>query len=314
MSTAASRDMPRGATASTIAQAKVNLFLRVLTREASGHHQLETLFCRLELGDPVTVRTTGRGRSLDCAGESIPPGGLGPVERNLAWRAVVAFAGATGWPNDWAIEVTKRIPVGGGLGGGSADAGAVLRCLNALAPRPLPLPDLLALAATLGADVPFVTLDAPLALAWGRGERMLALPALPRRSVTLACFPFGIPTPEAFGWLDAERGMFPPVSQVHRVEELTSWTGVAAIAHNDFERVVAARYTEIARVLAALRGMGGAEPTAFAVLTGSGSTVAYVSPSDADHARARDGRLAGIASRLMTTRTTDAVVGVEVAG
>ncbi|HEX6050381.1 MAG TPA: 4-(cytidine 5'-diphospho)-2-C-methyl-D-erythritol kinase [Gemmatimonadaceae bacterium] len=314
MSAPASRDLPRGATARTIAQAKVNLFLRVLAREADGYHQIETLFARLELGDPVTVRTAVRGRSLDCAGESMPPDGLGPVERNLAWRAAVAFAGATGWPNDWAIEVTKRIPVGGGLGGGSADAGAVLRCLNVLSPRSLPLRDLLALASTLGADVPFVTLEAPLALAWGRGERLLSLPSLPRRSVTLACFPFGVSTPAAFGWLDDERGTFRPAPAVHERDALSSWGGVSAIAHNDFEPIVAARYAEVARALAAFRGISSTDPAALAVLTGSGSTVAYLSSSDADHARARDGRLAGIASRLMTTRTADAVVGVEVAG
>ena len=124
------------------------------------------------------------GRST-ALGDVIPPDGLGPVEWNLAWRAAVAFADATGWPNDFAIEIQKRIPVAGGLGGGSADAAAVLRCLNALAPAPLSRDELLAIAAPLGADVPFLTMEAPLALAWGRGERLLALDPLPSRAVTL---------------------------------------------------------------------------------------------------------------------------------
>src|SRR5207253_289491 len=80
----------------------------------------------------------------------------GPTERNLAWRAALAYADATGWPNGFAIEIEKRLPVGGGLGGGSADAGAVLRCLNALAPSPLGVSALLSIAAPLGADVPFL--------------------------------------------------------------------------------------------------------------------------------------------------------------
>src|SRR5256885_2106484 len=84
----------------------------------------------------------------------------------------------TGWPDTFAIEITKRIPVGGGLGGGSADAGAVLRALDVLAPHPLG-PRLPALAAELGADVPFMTLDAPFALGWSRGERLFVLPTLP---------------------------------------------------------------------------------------------------------------------------------------
>src|SRR5215510_3694251 len=110
MTTTAGRDRASGTWARTLAQAKVNLFLRVLAREASGYHQLETLFCRLDLGDDVVVRTNGRGRSLDCTGDVIPPNGLGPVEWNLAWRAATAYADATGWPNDFAIEIEKRIP------------------------------------------------------------------------------------------------------------------------------------------------------------------------------------------------------------
>jgi len=77
----------------------------------------------------------------------MPAGGLGPVEKNLAWRAALAFFEATGWSTGFAIEIDKRIPVGGGLGGGSADAGGVLRALNAMAPAPLSAHGLLAIAA-----------------------------------------------------------------------------------------------------------------------------------------------------------------------
>lgn len=314
MSSRASRAGPRGSTARTIGQAKLNLFLHVLAREASGYHQLETLFCRLELGDEVTIRADGRGRWLDCSGEALPADGLGPVERNLAWRAAVAFSEAAGWPNDWAIEVRKRIPVGGGLGGGSADAGAVLRCLNALAPNPLSADRLLAVAAGLGADVPFLAFDQPFALAWGRGERMLALPALPTAEVTLVCFPFGVATPAAFAWIDADRGSgtVPPVSL--DVAGLNTWQRLAALAHNDFEGVVVRRHPDIARVLDELRRDLSADRGAIALLTGSGSTVALVSTASGDHERARDGRLDGVASRLVATRTATAVVGVEVSG
>src|SRR6185503_6143916 len=121
MNATAGRGHPPGTTARTVAQAKVNLFLRVLAREADGYHQLATLFCRLELGDDVTVRVGVGGRSLDCTGDGLPPDGLGPVEQNLAWRAAARYAETTGWPNDWTIGITKLIPVGGGLGGGSAD-------------------------------------------------------------------------------------------------------------------------------------------------------------------------------------------------
>jgi 4-diphosphocytidyl-2-C-methyl-D-erythritol kinase len=299
----------QGTSARTRAQAKVNLFLRVLAREAGGYHQLETLFCRLELGDEVVVRTNVRGRSLDCVGDAVREASLGPVERNLAWRAAVAYVDAAGWPNDWSIEIVKHVPIGGGLGGGSADAGAVLRCLNALAPSPLSTADLLALATPLGADVPFLTLDTPLALAWGRGERMLALPCLPSRNVTLACFPFGVSTPAAYGWLDEE-----PTPQLHTarvvaVADLTSWAGAAARAHNDFERVVVPRFARIAETLATWRASlhDERDESAFAMLAGSGSTVFAVADRDMPPPDAGGGGEV----RVVATRTATRVVGVE---
>ena len=283
--------------ASTLAQAKVNLFLRVLAREVSGYHQLETLFQRLELGDDVRVRVGVSGRSLDCGGVD-----LGPTERNLAWRAAVAYAESTGWPDGFAIEIDKRIPTGAGLGGGSADAGAVLRCLNALAPRPLSPTELLALAAPLGADVPFLTAEAPLALAWGRGERMFALPTLPARRVHLALFGEGVSTVEAYAALAERQQGAPRVRPiVWTAERLTRWDDVALIATNDFEDVIFPLREDIA----AVRRMFGevtrrvdalhqaTEPGAVAVglddsgdtvpialMSGSGATVCLLTPMD----------------------------------
>ena len=140
------------------AQAKVNLLLRVLAREDSGYHGIETIFLRLSLADDVVVRVGEdiRGRSLDCDGDAIPEGGLGPAEDNLAYRAACAYGDATGWPSTFAIEVTKKIATGAGLGGGSADAGAVLRALDVMSPSPLGK-RLAELAPSLGADVAFMT-------------------------------------------------------------------------------------------------------------------------------------------------------------
>ena len=309
MNAMAGRDRPSGTTARAVAQAKVNLFLRVLAREADGYHQLETLFCRLELGDDVAVRVGVGGRSLDCTGDALPPEGLGPVERNLAWRAAMMYAEATGWPNDWAIEIAKRIPVSGGLGGGSADAGAVLRCLNRLAPSPLSGEELVALAAPLGADVPFLTTGDALALGWGRGERLLALPPLPARAVTLVCFPFGVATPDAYRWLDAHETVVARRAARVSVESLTTWAGIARLAHNDFETVVAPRYPEIERALGELRARSARDdPAALTLLAGSGATVFAVSDAPAPAMAAPH----GTSVRLVHTRTASRVVAVEV--
>lgn len=254
--------------ARVVAQAKVNLVLHVLAREASGYHSIETLFQRIELGDLVTARVDVSGRSLDCAGPTMPGEGLGPVERNLAYRAAAAYAEAASWPTGFAIEIEKRIPVGGGLGGGSADAAAVLRALDALSPRPLGA-HVLEIAATLGADVPFLASDAALALAWGRGERMLALPALPSRDVALAVPDFGVATADAYAWLAADRGEYRPRGRSLELSTLRDWNSVERVAGNDFEAVVGARHPVIAELVTWLRDAG----SSLALMSGSGSTV-----------------------------------------
>jgi 4-diphosphocytidyl-2-C-methyl-D-erythritol kinase len=248
--------------------AKVNLALRVLAREASGYHQLETLFCRIDLADDVVVRVREGGeRSLDSEGAD-----LGPVEQNLAWRAAAAYAERDGWPRGFAIEIEKRIPVGGGLGGGSADAGAVLRALNSLNARPLPDAELLALAFSIGADVPFLTTAAPLALAWGRGERMLALPALPERDMALVLPPFGVPTGDAYAWLDDARTIRPSVHgpAAHPLAAVTTWGGVVRQSVNDFEVPVFDRRPELGEIHGRLAAVPG---VTLARMSGSGSTL-----------------------------------------
>ena len=250
------------------AQAKINLRLRVLSREESGYHQIETVFQRLDLADEVTVRTGVAGRSIDCTGDVIPEGGLGAPEQNLAFRAVEAYREATGWPDGFAIEIVKRIPVGGGLGGGSADAGTVLRMLEVLAPRPMGV-RVLELAARLGADVPFMTTETPLAFAWGRGERMLGLPTLPRRRVQLVVPRFGVSTADAYRWLAESRPPYELVGALLPAAALLSWDEVAEVAENDLAGAVEKRHPEIAAYRRAMERAGAG----IAMMAGSGSTV-----------------------------------------
>src|SRR5205085_7558656 len=252
------------------AQAKVNLLLRILAREESGYHALETIFLRVSLADDVVVRVGDdvHGRSLDCAGDVLPESGLGPAEKNLAYRSACVYAAATGWPTTFAIELTKHIPTGAGLGGGSADAGAVLRALDAMSPSPLGR-RLAELGPSLGADVSFMTLDSPMALAWGRGERLLPLPVLTARPIVLVMPPFQVATKEAYAWLAHDRGTYESRNAVLRPTDLDTWEGIAAIASNDLEPVVSRRHPEIEAYVDALRG-AGALP---AMMTGSGSTL-----------------------------------------
>jgi len=290
--------------ARVLAQAKVNLVLHVLARETSGYHSIETLFQRIELGDDVTLRVGVPGRSLDCDGPTMPAEGLGAPERNLAYRAALAYADATGWPDGFAIEIEKRIPVGGGLGGGSADAAAVLRALEAMSPRPVGA-RLLEVAGSLGADVAFLTSDASLALAWGRGERMLALAPLPVRNVVLVIPSVGVSTADAYRWLAEERGDYQPRGRLIDAAALTSWDWIDRNAANDFEPVVAARHPEIARQLAWLRA-----EAPLALMSGSGSTVfALDEPGGGRRLRPVDGDV-----RVVVSRTAPSAAAVELVG
>jgi 4-diphosphocytidyl-2-C-methyl-D-erythritol kinase len=288
--------------ARVVAQAKINLSLRVLAKESSGYHSIETVFLRLELGDDVRVRITS-GRSLDVSGPAMPASGLGVTEKNLAFRAGVAYAEATGWPSGFAIEIDKRIPVGGGLGGGSADAGAVLRALDALSPQPLG-EQLVTLATPLGADVPFMTIESPMALAWGRGERLFPVRALDSRAVLLVVPDFAIATADAYGWLSSDRGTYAPEAFVLAPESLATWESVRFVATNDFEPVISRRHPRISAVVDELDAAGAT----VAMMSGSGSAVfgIFLAPPDA----AAVARATGF--RVTETRTSERVVRVEV--
>lgn len=262
--------------AEVLSQAKINLRLRILAREDSGFHQLETLFLRVELSDTVRVRRSAT-RSLDVRGD-VELSALGPVERNLAWRAADAYLSARGLHDRFAIEIDKRIPIGGGLGGGSADAGGVLRCLDAMSHDPIGEAGLLEIAACLGSDVPFLTSTHPYALAWGRGERMLALHPPEQRDVALLKPNVSVATATAYGWLaESRRAANVPAGQAATLLDagsLSSWPTIASIATNDFEPVVSEHVGEIAEFLAFMR-----QTSAFdiAMMSGSGSTLFGIS-------------------------------------
>ena len=282
------------------AQAKINLLLRILGRELSGHHQIETVFLRLDLADRIAIRCAGTSRTIDCDDRALPVRGLvGPAGENLAYRAAVAFSEAAAWPRGFAIEIEKQIPVGGGLGGGSADAGGVLRLLNALAPQPLPAERLRRIALALGADVPFLCAEMAMALAWGRGERLHAVPALPSREVALAMPPFSIATRDAYGWLDADRSGDLPLEPTIQGEMLLAWDRVAHVMRNDLQPSVVKRHPAIGQLVDAMRAT-----TPLALMSGSGSTVFGIFEE-------RQPLALGATARIVWTRTAERVVPVE---
>lgn len=254
------------------AQAKLNLHLRILTKEESGFHSIETIYHRIEYADELKICIEPDGqKTLDVRGAD-----LGPVESNLAYRAVHAYSDSCGWPSGFTIELDKKIPAGAGLGGGSADAAAVLRALDSLNRQPVGERRLVAIAASLGADVPFLVSGEVMALAWGRGERMLGLVPLPQRDVLLVTPDFQIATGDAYSWLDADRPSEGDMSG-HSAsdlllisdEMLAGWKSVGKLNRNDFIAPVADRYPQVRTHLENLKGTG----SFFCSMTGSGSTL-----------------------------------------
>src|SRR5512141_3111825 len=274
-------------TARATAHAKVNLLLRILAREADGFHGIETLFCRISLADELTVERTAAGVTLETDATE-----LGPAERNLAVLAAEQVLAATGRRFGVRIALSKHIPVGAGLGGGSSDAAATLLAVNALAGNGVPRHELLQLAARLGSDVPFLMSGAPLALAWAHGDRMMRLPALPAAPMLLVTPPRPVSTAAAYAWLDAARqGPFRRGALTLDLDALSSWGDVGRMAGNDFESPVFEHHPE---VRAAFEALAGTHPLVCR-MTGSGLTLfaVYRSARDRDDARMMLGRKHG---------------------
>lgn len=285
------------------AHAKANLFLRVLARESSGYHTIETLFTLLELADRLVAEKTEGGIELTVDGAD-----TGPVEENLAHRAAAMVVQATGARFGVRLHLEKNIPVRAGLGGGSTDAAAALHAVNALANQAVPRHELLQFAARLGSDVPFFVSGAPLALGWGRGERLMRLPAPKASPVLLAVPAFGISTAKAYQALhvgeakETQRG-----AVVLEEAAFDSWGGVGRLGGNDFENVVFGREPELKALFERV-----AETRPLLVrLSGSGSAIVAVYKNE----REREGAALEIGERdwrlIETTTRQQAAPGVE---
>jgi 4-diphosphocytidyl-2-C-methyl-D-erythritol kinase len=275
------------AAVSASAPAKLNLFLRVLAREPDGYHGIETLFCLVSLADTLRVERRDGGVSIDVEGADV-----GPPEQNLAARAASMVLEATGRRFGVHLTLTKRIPVRAGLGGGSSDAAAALHATNLLANGAVPRHELLQFAARLGSDVPFFAAGAPLALGWGRGERLLHLPPLPAAPALLLTPPVGVGTADAYAWVDQARQSTGRRGAVALdLDALSRWGDVGRLAGNDFESPVFHRVPEIR---AAFEALAGTRPLVCR-MSGSGSTLfaVYRSARDRDDARMMLGRKHG---------------------
>ncbi len=245
---------------SLAAPAKVNLFLRVLSKREDGFHEIETLFQAVDLADTVTVQSTsGSEIRFQMDGPD-----LGPPDENLAFRAAGLFMDAIAVAGGVLVGLEKRIPAGAGLGGGSSDAAAVLRLMNEMYGRPLGAAELRELGSRIGSDVAFFLGDSTLAVGRGRGEVLESIPPLQPTHLVLALPPVHVATGDAYQKLSA-RGLSDSGRRLG--DPPASWPWVATLAHNDFQDVVAQMHGEVREALEGLEA-AGADPV---LLSGSGA-------------------------------------------
>lgn len=252
------------------APAKINLALDILGRRADGYHELQMVMQSVSLCDTVTVAAEGTGFALRTDGFEVPAG-----KKTLEQQAAEAFFDAIRQPvPPLTVTLEKVTPAYAGLGGGSADVAALLRCLRQLYAPALPVEALRAIGLTVGSDMPFCV-SGGTALAEGRGERLTALPPLPPCWIVLCKPDFGIPTPTLFARADSAPPTHrPDIDGMVEALRCGDLTGVAARLCNVFEGYLPTEYHEVFRIKARLRELGALN----AVMSGSGPTVFGVFP------------------------------------
>jgi len=257
--------------------AKINRSLEVLGVRPDGFHELRTVFQSIALHDTIAIRAVPGAFQLTCDEPACPAD-----RSNLVWRAaeqVWKAAGRRGVPRGVSIQLTKRIPLQAGLGGGSSDAATALRALGRLWRVH---PDRVrAIGSALGADIPYF-FEGGTALGLDRGDLLFPLVDAPRAWVVLVIPSFGVSTKDAFAWWDRDGAR--PAGQ----------------AINDLQAVVAKRHPEIGRLVRALERAGASH----AAMTGAGSAVFGLFPTRTGAQRAAS-LVSKRGSRTIVTRTVD---------
>ncbi len=240
--------------------AKINLWLEVIAKRADGYHELSTLMLPVGICDTLALEAwEGDGVRLECDHPGIPVN-----EGNLAWRAAAAFFHAAGVAGGVRIQITKRIPVAAGLGGGSADAAGVLLALNRIYGSVLTGHCLAALARTLGADVPFFLYQRP-ALATGVGEQLNLVEGIPDYPLVLVKPPLEVSTRWVYQSLKLTRG----ASRIKLRTLLARPWRLHELMENDLESVTLAEYPALGQIKQWLLENGAIG----ALMSGSGPTV-----------------------------------------
>jgi len=260
------------------APAKINLFLRVVGRRPDGYHELDSIFVPISLCDRVAIEVRPSHAvsiSLAMRSGNIPSG-----DRNLAWRAAAAMMKEFGLTAQVLIDLHKQIPPGAGLGGGSSDAGAVLRMMATLC-RIDDRARLAKVALGLGADVPFF-LEPRAARVTGIGERIAPLDSMPVLHLVVAAPPTEVSTAEVFAALTPND--WSGTALEADVRAIAAGRVEASALVNDLEPAAIRLCPEISRLKAILQTLGASA----AAMSGSGGAVFGIFPDASEAARAAE--------------------------
>ncbi|AZZ49397.1 4-(cytidine 5'-diphospho)-2-C-methyl-D-erythritol kinase [Rathayibacter rathayi] len=295
------------------APGKINVFLKVGAVRDDGYHELATAFQSLSLYEDVFA-TDASDFSVAFSG-SIDSSALAVDGSNLAIKAARALARATGYRGGVHLEIEKHVPIAGGMGGGSADAAATLLACDALWGTACTREQLLGIAASLGADVPF-SFTGGTAIGVGRGDELSPALAKGRFEWVLVLSDQGLSTPEVYSELDRHRERhlhdFRPISATPIIDPNVLQAlraGDAAMLadamHNDLQAPALHLQPGLARILELGEGRGALG----GLVSGSGPTVAFLA-SNAD--AALDLQLELSSARLRAVRVTGPVHGARV--
>lgn len=248
-----------------LAPAKLNLSLHIVGRRPDGYHLLQSIFQFLDYYDELSFRVPKDGDIV----RTDAPAGV-PADTDLTLRAAQLLRRTIGGTRGVEITLRKRIPIGGGLGGGSSDAATTLLALNELWHAGLDRGELAALGLTLGADVPLF-IYGQAGLAEGIGEALTPVD-LPAPWYLVVVPPVHVPTAEIYGAFAASRGLTPPTVP-RTIRDLR-----AGLGHNDLETVVRERHPAVEAAFKWLTPHGRPR------MTGSGGCV-FIELEDANHGR-----------------------------
>ena len=244
--------------------AKLNLTLDVLGTRPDGYHDLRSVMQTVSLHDDIEIDVgTGKDWCLKCGADGVPCD-----ERNLAWKAAKAYCDVMGKdPGGLEIRIVKRIPSQAGMGGGSADAAAVLRALNRYYGDPLTPAQLADLGARVGSDVPFCVVGGT-CMCEGRGEILRKLPDMPACTIVVCKPEFPVSTPALFKQIDSVE--IPDHPDNRAMEEALIAGDLEQVARNVanvFDPVVSAGHPELDDIKSVMNEYGAL----CSQMTGSGS-------------------------------------------